>query len=366
MLPLSTLNRMEYIGSIPFAANSTGNLATNGGLLPNDRFYHSLLLEFRGRLTMPAATGPSAVQADAHAAILERIQVEGFHKIRRNQERFIDMRGADLELLQRLYLPSNLVKTPTSISVAASANNDIVCQILVPFIPLRMPPAVQTGFLLDSPNYDSLKLNVQFGDFKSVVVPGATDATMTAYGSGFGVPEVRVYGLFAMQSNLFARFVPGRLFRYSQEITGSIPTTTANDVRLLDLPRGFDIRTVALKTGTKATNTTAGNNSYATLTEFLDDIRINQGLGKYIRRVLNNDALYADLGMGYNLPARITGLGVFDFAPNGMPSEVLSTRRLIQGPTGNTDLYLSANVTGAANQAVNVLLEEWRSRPAMV
>lgn len=363
MIPLTTFNRLEYIDSITFTENSYQTLRTNGGLLPNDRFMNGLLLEFRGRLTMPASTGPSGVQADAHAAIIERVTVEGFHRLRRQQEKFIDLRGADLEFDTRHYLPSPLLKLPSTIVVTANATNDMVVQILVPFTPLRMPAHLQAGYLLDAPNYESLKLTIQWGDFKSVVIPGTTAATWSAYGSASGSPELRVYGQFAMHKTRFANFVPGRVFRYFNELTGSLMTTSATGVRLWDIPRGFDIRKVMLKTGTKATNVTAGNNSFATLTEFLSEIRINQGLGKYIRRYLDSNAVYADMAQSYNLPARVTGMTPIDFAQYGNMGEMLPTRNLISGPNGNVDLYLQADVTGAANQALVAILEEVRFKP---
>lgn len=364
-VPLTAFSRFEHIDTISFVENSTQTLRTNGGLLPNDRFYNSLLLEFRGRLTMPASTGPSAVQADGHAAIIERITVEGFHKVRRQQEKFIDLRGAELEALQRFYLPSALIKTPSTISVTADAANDMVVQILVPFTPLRLPASVQAGYLLDAPNYESLKLTVQWGDFKSVVVAGTTAAAWTAYGSTSGTPELRVAGQYAIHKTRFANFVPGRIFRYFQEISGSVPTTSQTGARIWDVPRGFDIRGLLVKTGTKSTGATAGNNTYATRTEFLSDIRLNMGLGKYIRRYLNNDSIYADLAQSYNLSGKVTGVTLIDFAQYGNPGEVLNTRSLISGPTGNVDLFLQADVTGASNQAIVACLEEWRYRPIM-
>lgn len=362
---LTAFSRFEDIDTITFSENTAQTLRTNGGLLPNDKFYNALLLEFRGRLTMPAATGPSAVQGDAHAAIIERVTVEGYHKVRRQQEKFIDLRGADLEMLQRFYLPSALMKTPTTISVTANATNDMIVQIVVPFTPLRMPASVQAGYLLDAPNYESLKLTVQWGDFKSVVVPGASAATWSAYGSASGTPELRVAGQYAIHKSRFANFVPGRIFRYFQEISGSIPTTTQTGARIWDIPRGFDIRGFLMKTGTKATNTTAGNNSFATLTEFLTNIQINHGLGNYIRRYRSADGIFADLAQSYNLASRITGGTLIDFAQYGNPGEVLPTRNMISGPTGNVDLFLQADVTGASNQAVLAALEEWRYRPLM-
>ena len=158
--------------------------------------------------------------------------------------------------------------------------------------------------------------------------------------------------------------IPGRVFRYFQEISGSIPTTTGSGTRIWDIPKGFDIRNILLKTGTKATNVTGGNNSFATLTEFLSDIRINMGLGRYIRRYLNSDAAYFDLAESYNLPfGRIPGVTLIDFAQFGNLGEVLNTRGMVSGPTGNVDLYVSADVVGAANQAVVGAIEEIRFRP---
>ena len=363
MVPITSFGRVEYIDSIPFGENTTQTLRTNGGLLPNDRFMSSLMLEFRGRLTMPASTGPSAVQGDAHAGIIERVTVEGYHRIRRQQEKFIDLRGAELEQLQRYYQPSAMVKTPTSISVTPNATNDIVLQLVIPFTPLRMPVTVAAGYLLDAPNYESLKLTIQYGDFRSVVVPGSTAATWSAFGSASGSPELRVYGAFALQQSRFAGIVPGRVYRYFQEITGSPVTTTATGVRVWDIPRGFDVRGILLKSGVKATNTTAGNNTFASLTDFMTDMRVNLGLGKYIRRFLDGNSNYMDVAQSYNLAGRVTGVNLIDFAQYANLGEVLNTRPLISGPTGNVDLYLQADVAGNANQAVVAVLEEIRYRP---
>jgi hypothetical protein len=365
MIPITALQRMEYIDSIPFAENTSQTLPTNGGLVPNDRFIHSLMLEFRGRLKMPGSSGPSAALADSIAAIIERVTVEGYHRIRRQQEKVIDMRGADLELEQRFYLPTRPIYTPSTISVTANADNDILLQLFVPFVPLRMNPVQQAGFLLDAPNYESLKLTVQWADFKNLVVPGTNAPTWSAYGSASGSPTLRVYGNFAQNAARFSGFVPGRIFRWFQEVTGSPVVTTANGVRLLDIPRGFEHRKVFLKTGTKATGASAGNNAFATLSDFLTDIRFNVGLGKYIRRWLDGPACYADLVTSYNLPSRIAGINIIDFASNGDLKEALNTRPWIAGPEGNVDVYLSGDVSGASNQALVAAFEEIRYRPVI-
>lgn len=366
MVPITALSRMEFIENIPFQENSQQTLPTNGGLLPNDRFLHSLMLEFRARLTMPASGGPSAARADSYGAIIERVMVEGYHRIRRQQERIIDLRGSDLEFLSRFYLPSRGIYLPASINTGASQENDLVVQIMVPFVPMRVAPAQSASYLLDAPNYESLKLTVQYGDFRNLVVPGSNAPTWSAFGSGSGSPILRVYGNFAMQANRFAGAVPGRIFRWFQEVTGSPMTTTANQARILDVARGYDIRALYLKTGVKATDVTAGNNCYNTLTDFLTDIRFNVGLGKYVRRYLDGNAAYFDLANSYNLPGRVAGINIIDFAQHGDLRESLNTRPFISGPTGTVDVYLSADVVGAANQAMTAVYEELRYRPVVV
>jgi hypothetical protein len=122
---------------------------------------------------------------------------------------------------------------------------------------------------------------------------------------------------------------------------------------------------VLLKTGTKATGVSAGNNAFQTLADFLTDLRFNIGLGKYTRRWLDGNACYADLVTSYNLPARVNGINIIDFAPNGDVRESLNTRPFIAGPSGNVDVYISADVAGAANQALVAVFEELRYRPLM-
>ena len=365
MVPLTAFSRVEYVDSITFSENTSQTLRTSGGLIPNDRFLESLMLEFRGRLTMPASTGPSADRAQV-AGIIERVTVEGYHRLRRQQEKIIDLRGTELELLHRYYQPSALVKLPgtnSTITVTANATNDILFQLVIPFTPLRAGANVQAGYLLDAPNYESLKLTVQWADYKNIVVPGSTAATWSAYGATTGNPELRVYGGFALHKTRWANFVPGRVFRYFTEVSGSLMTTTASGQRLFDIPRGFDIRGLLVKTGVKATDATSGNNAYSSLTDFLTDIRVNQGLGKYIRRYMDGYANFLDVAKSYNLAGRVTGVNLIDFAQYGNLGEALPTRNLISGPNGNVDLYLQADVTGASNQSMVIAMEEIRYKP---
>lgn len=364
VVPVTAFSRAEFIDQIPFVANSTQTLRSGGGLLPSDRFYSGILVEFRGRLTQPAANPCTTVSADWRSAIIERIVIEGYHRLRGKQEKFIDLRGEDIRLLQQFYCPSPLIQLPTTLATAANDVNDITFQLFIPFTPARMPQSTQSMYLLDAPNYDSLKLSVQFGDYLSVVSGAAGVSTWSAFGSAAGTPEVRVSGYFAINPTRFRSFVPGRVWRYFTEISGSLMTTTQTGTRLYDLPRGYDLRSVMLKTGIKSVATTAGNNVFASLSDAnLANIAVNLGLGKPIRRYHDMGSIYADVATAYNLAGNVAGVKLVDFAQYGNIGEVLQTRSLIAGATGNTDLYLSADVTGAVNQSLIVCVEELRDRP---
>jgi len=363
MYPLSSFGRFEYIDNVPFTENTQQTIRTQGGVLPSDRFLSSLILQFRGRATMPASSGPSGVEAEGVYNVIERVTVEGYHRARQKQEKFIDLRGVDLWQLQRYYLPSLFPASPTTLSTTASATNDIDFTLMIPFTPLRMPVHVQSQYLLDAPNYDGLKLTVQWGDTLSIFTGGTANPTWSAFGSSSGTPELRVFGQFALQATRFAGFVPGRVWRYFQEVTGSLVTTTATGVRLADLPKGHELRSILLKSGTKSTGITAGNNAFATLTEYLDNINVNLGLNKPIRRYRGFDSIHWDVGTAYNLAARNTGIALIDFSQYGLVQEALNTRPLVAGASGNADLYLSADVSGSSNQALMIVYEEWREKP---
>ncbi len=358
--PLVSLARPENINTITFTANTIGVLP--GNQLPSDRFMWGLHLLLEGRATMPATGGPTALSADGAAQLIEKITVEGYHRGRGAQERFVDLRGADLFQLGSDYQGLTQYTEPTTWSFTGSATNDFRVNYLVPFVPLGVSPYEQARYLLDNPNYDALKLSLQFGDAVSAFGAG-TAPTLTAYGSTTGSPLVRVLGYFALAGpGRFMGQVPGRLFSYFTEVTGSALTTTATRVRLVDIPRGAYVRAITVKTGVKQT-TTGGNNAYGSLSNtILSEIRVNRGL--------NNPVRYFPLFIqareeraawrGFRAPA---GFARIDFAGHGALGEIFNARPLVAGPSGQVDFYLDADVAGAANQAAVFVWEEIRHLP---
>lgn len=369
MLPfgINALTRLEKISDLTFVANTSVQLSTQSGNLPQDRFIHSLTLEFEGRITNPASLNPTGVLADAPYALIERITIEGYHRVRARTEKFIDIRGADLRRMDAIYYSQDQAVQPAQLDIAASATNDIRFFIDVPFVPLKLPARQQTGWLLDAPNYDSLRLTVQFADSFSVFSGQTGVMGFTAFGSASGSPRLRVSARYVMAgAQKFAGFLPGRIWRYFQDNQSEI-LTTANQARLFNIPRGNMIRGILLKTGVKATTGVgSGNLPFATLSDtVLANVRIFRGINKIVRdynsfRDIKNDCVFA---YAFN-PAE--GYALIDFVENGEDQEIFDLRSAVSGPTGDVDTYIAADVTGVANQVATVVYEEWRHRPVGV
>jgi hypothetical protein len=364
--PVSSLGRLDFLADINVTGTNTElQLPTQGGLLPNDLFLYGLMLTVELRMTNPGTNGPTGRIADAPFSLIESIRVEGYHRPRAAREQFLNVRGADLYFLNAIYgdhLPYTTHQS-SALSVTASATNDVRFTLFVPFVPLGLPPSAQVGYLLDAPNYDNLTLTIRWADTKSVFTGQTTEPTISAFGSASGNARIRVHRVAAMNTNRFAGYVPARLWRYSQEVTSGDIISGGNNIRLFNLPKGYRLRSVFVKTGTKATTASAGNNVYSALTNTaLSNIRINRGIDRPIRRVSDFYTLGEEIAMNYgSTPA--TGYALFDFASRGIESEAFDTSALVSGPTGDVDTYLQADVTGAANQAAMVLFEELRMRP---
>jgi hypothetical protein len=141
--------------------------------------------------------------------------------------------------------------------------------------------------------------------------------------------------------------------------------STANGVRLFNIPRGNQIRSMILKTGVRATAAASGNTVYATLTESaLTNIRFFRGLNRVIRDWNSMRDIAQDSIARY---AGVTPFGhaLIDMCPNGVDDELLDLRAAVSGPTGDVDTFLQADVLTASNQMATLIYEEWRHRPTV-
>lgn len=363
---VSTISRTEWIQDIQQTAQNVGlNLPTNGGTIPNDRFIHAIWLEWEGRITNAGANNPTGTQADGVTQLIDNFNIQGYHRVRGQQEQFLTMRGHDAYELSSIYSSRFFTSIPANLSLAPNATNDIRFFIYVPLTPLGIALEQQIDWLCDAPNYDSFKLTVNVADDQNIFTYGARTApTFSAFGSAGGNPRIRVHADFAQAGrSQFAGFVPARAWRYFVEDTSSAETSTTANARLINIPKGYRIRNFLLKTGTKSAAVASGNTAYATLIDtMLQNLKVFRGTNKVVR-------FYADQKMSRESGAQLysvtpdLGYSLIDFAPRGSWHEALDTTGLAAGPTGDTDVYIGADTTGAANQATLALFEELRGLP---
>lgn len=388
-----TFGADEWIADIPLAALPANavQLPTQGGQIPNQRFMKSLTIWWEGRITNAAANNPTGVTADGLFALIDTIKIQGTHKVRGKQEQFINVRGPDMREWSSIYQAKwataylNVNGTLKSasvlglngfsaayanalLSVTASQYNDIRFAVTIPFVPLGVSAGQQIDYLLDAPNYDNLQLTVSCGDDQSVFTYGARGApTFSAYGSASGSPQLRVYGQFAKQgTNAFAGFVPARVFRWFNELTGSPLTTTAPGVRLFNINRGNKIRALLFKAGTRGTTQAAGYTAYATLLDTIlgANIQFMQGTNKQIR-FFQDYRHFADVSKQIYSLESDAGYALLDFAKHGSVREALNLRGAVVGASGDVDTYLQSDIVGAANQAALAMYEELQYDPSM-
>jgi hypothetical protein len=364
---LVSLSRPEWIADIPFVAVSPQTLPTRGGILPSDFYYWGLLIEVEGRVTVGVADA-DALRDGAQANIIERIEIQGMHRVRRQQELFYSVRGADVMYLQQFYTGADGAQTP--VTTLTQTAKDFRQFYLIPFPPERIPLAQQAAYLLDAPNYDTLVPTIFWGDGSSIFNPAATTTFAFApFGGGAGAPRARVHGIFASFGQGGAPgFVPARVWRYFTENTVQ-PVTAQADARLFNLNRGYTLRSLYYKQGTRATvadPTTAGVNVYNTLSDvILADIKVMRGTNKQIRNYIDLPSLsgYNAFLLGQELGSSV-GVGLIDFSENGDILTALDTQGMVAGPTGDVDLFLQGTVVaGAANQACLMVTQEIRGVP---
>jgi hypothetical protein len=326
-----------------------------------------MLLQWQGRITNPAGNGPTGILADAPFSLIDTIIVKGTHRIRGQQEPFINARGSDLRELARNYQSSapNVQGFPPSL--ALNAANDIRFDIPVFFYPMSVTLPEKVDHLLDAPNYDALQLTLQVADDNSIYTYGARTApAFTAFGSATGAPIIRV-GLWIAQAGrtAFEGFVPARIWRYFNEDSTSDMTATAANVRLsnMNIPRGNRVRAILLKTGVNGTAVTAGNTAYVTLSNIiLTNIKPFRGTNKVTRFYADYFQLQEDSRNAYSIAPSV-GYGLLDYAQNQTVHESLDLTGAAAGPSGDVDVFLQADVTGAANQRLTALWEEIRGIP---
>ena len=384
--------RQEFIADLPITALNSQLLLNSANGFSNDRFMYGMILTFEARITNPPGAGaPTSVFPEAPFTLIDNLQIQGYHRVRGANEQFLNMRGSDLYNMVRSYTAVNTFVQPNNpilsaagiflpqLTVVADEVNDVRFQLFVPFCPMNHVINEQLNWILDAPNYDRLQMTIQVGDALSVFsgltagatgVIGAATATQcgfTAFGSNAGTPRVRVEGQYALAGAGAFNYVPGRVWRYYVEnTTGDIVSAATSNSRRYTINRGNKIRGVLVKTGTKATTATATNNVYATLSDdVLNNIKFQRGQNKSIRFYPSYRSISFETSINYGFRPPV-GYAIIDFAQHGRIIESLDTIGLVAGPSGDTDTFIQADVSGGANFADLYLVEELRGQPRRI
>lgn len=365
-IPVRALQRKEHLGDIILGnLDTVYNMPTQGGLLDNTYYLYGIELEAFFRFTNPASGGPTGVQGDAPYSFFERITVVGNHRVRGVQEPFFDIRGAELHEYQVYWYGRQPFIQPAALSVLPNATNDIRIIMKIPFVPENFPWWEKIKYLCDAPNYDSFKLNLTIGSDKSIFTGQTTAPTLGGFGgTGSATVAVSAYRCLGGK-NQFSGYVPGRVWRTFQEETVQL-VNGGNGLRLFNINRGYLVTAMLLKTGVKSTAVNPGENVYNTLTNTaLNNIILNRGTGRQIRKWRTFYSAQQDAAISLLLAIQPdTGYALLTFTPDEFAGEALNTKQYITGPTGEIDVFLSADVTAQGSNAAEVLVtEELREAP---
>jgi hypothetical protein len=96
----------------------------------------------------------------------------------------------------------------------------------------------------------------------------------------------------------------------------------------------------------------------------VSNIYLLRGTNKAIRYVRDLVDLRQEVAERYSIQGA-SGYGLLDFVPFGYREEILDLRGLTSGPTGDTDVYIQGDVSGASSRALVAVWEEWRYSPQL-
>lgn len=382
----SGITAEEYIGPITWAANSTVNAPYNGGIIVDSLFWAAIKLVWEGRITISG--GPATSEyGDSPFTLIDNITMQGYHNLRKQQETFISqIRGIDLwnYLAHWTSTPAPTTTYPASFNGAtnlginqnpglstANGSHDVRFELIIPFMPPNLKSSQAIHFLLDSYNYQQLTMKIVTGGGSSLFNLGAAAVAFTAYGSGAGSPVIHMSKIVANAGPTGRPdFVPGRMFMTNVEQTSTDLASAQSQYPLITIPRGFLIGDILLKQGVKAAvaNSNVYSSAYPTNfggTDNLANINLKLGGNSFLRQYRSFAQMEA-YGMGASqLGPWLPGYGLIPFTEQKNIRTALNTSQWTSGAINN-QLQILADVVGAAGQAVNAIICDYRAVPVQL
>jgi hypothetical protein len=185
-----------------------------------------------------------------------------------------------------------------------------------------------------------------------------TATTITAFGSGSGVPTIDIYSLPVIMGSTQNTVIPGVIVRSIQPINPTIIQTTANNAELLRLQKQLTSR-IFVKIGT-ANAAGAGFPVFATLSDTaVTAFGFQIGTDRNVRDLLDWMAHRQEIVDHYNAQG-IQGYNLNDFIQSGNPDSSYPGDQLGDGAV----MRIIANITGLANGQGLILQEQILQAPA--
>ena len=362
---------LEFLDSISLAAASTTYPLSNG--IPNDYLMWGLQLdlEFRNVIGTSALT---SMLYGSPLTFLQRITVEG-NLLNRGNIKIFDMSGRQAYQYHRAVaaVPGYVDPDDLIVDAGATATYDIRAQYIIPFVSLGSPAMERATLLPGNMFSNPLSLKVTRGGAEALGINDTNSTqTFTSYGAGTGSPTLYVHRIVVKEGLgkavraplLCQKFLQGP-FTLTSTLTNGLIATLDNGVLY---PR------MHFLTGTASTDTGQSGELASGSSGIISNlyIRRNDSLirnfryrsGQYygaVARGLNmyGDALLTSQGPGAQTGGFIQGERqgecLLDFCPDGSLDDSLDT---LIWPNRGQQLRLYADLTGAANQQLEVIGEE--------
>lgn len=328
--------REELTTLIAFNANAESTYL-NG--VPRDLPLTRLMIVVEGRFAVASQTAAGAILPEAPVSLIANLQLKGTKVTGGGSVTLVNCSGEELAALTQLYEQYDAVgirrratDVPGTVFPAAGAatavgNFDFRFALIVPIAPRFATQEDEIEGILDPSIFSQLDLVIKWRDTTAIFSGGtAVVSSLTAYGSGAGVPSARITRFSPLAAGL-----PINKYHYtltSRQINmGALPAAGA-DTKIQDIQAGNKIRTMLLRQYTEGTSpklmaaARVGDNSGAGI--FRWRVKLN---GAEKLRVNNKDLQEMNAQQA-NLrgAAPDAGYSMIDWADRGFMEDIFDTR----------------------------------------
>lgn len=360
----------EFFTSIPHTGGTAQQVLVPRNLSIN-RPLESLLFLWRGRVVV-SVDNMGAAAAEAPSTILNKITINGTFKGTALTP--IKMTGATAFVWNRLFgsrsnsayingirqVEPGVPYGQTLANFGNIATYDLDVWYYVPTWPLvslssRAWESVPY-FWQPQDWADSIQIQLELGDNTSFGTLGGATVALTAFGSGAGSPEVRIYTQYCILGDFrpVSHFRTAAVIRNENQVVAGMTAVTAN-ARVQPLQKQKTTN-VMVKSGVNLAGTSSAVQVFASLSDVMLDKSLIVVDNKYIRNNLDNLAAKESIGLKFQtvLPQ---GYLNFSFIDSQSPRTAFrADDPNVVGAGANFELDTDV-LTAGASQAVNVIQE---------